>query len=199
MASAAAEWADTDRWAWRMRRCAPTEPWISSELSGIGHFRMARTEDRRLLQRGRGVRRPYRQLRSHHWQECWLRSANIQQLGLLLRRRGRVAGGFLPGGLASCTADTRVLIEGTAGFWFKLYDGSKEKVNRGRLQFGPQFSYVTRNAWSGNGHRAARDRRHGFHVVPLLPAVDQRQRLSEVQAGTRSRRNAFRVPFFCVG
>jgi len=38
------------------------------------------------------------------------------------------------------------------------YDGSREggaetgrKVNKGRLQFGPQFSYVTRNTWSGNG------------------------------------------------
>jgi hypothetical protein len=64
---------------------------------------------------------------------------------------GPGAGGFLPGALGSCTADTRVLIEGTAGFWFKLYDGSKDKVNKGRLQWGPQFSYVTRNAWSGAG------------------------------------------------
>ena len=62
---------------------------------------------------------------------------------------GPGAGGFLPGGLASCTADTRVLIEGTAGVWFKLYDGSRDKVNRGRIQFGPQYSYLTRNAWSG--------------------------------------------------
>jgi hypothetical protein len=60
-------------------------------------------------------------------------------------------GGFLPGGLSACTADTRVLIEGTAGFWFKVYDGSKEKVNRGRIQWGPQFSYVDRQAWSGAG------------------------------------------------
>jgi hypothetical protein len=58
--------------------------------------------------------------------------------------------GFTPGALSNCTADTRVLIEGTAGFWYKLYDGSKEKVNRGRVQWGPQFSYVTRNAWSGS-------------------------------------------------
>jgi len=61
------------------------------------------------------------------------------------------AGGFLPGGLANCTADTRVVIEGTAGFWYKLYDGSKEKVNRGRVTWGPQFSYVDRNTWSGVG------------------------------------------------
>jgi hypothetical protein len=62
---------------------------------------------------------------------------------------GPGAGGFLPGGLASCTADTRVLIEGTAGLWFKIYDGSRDKVNHGRIQFGPQYSYVSRNAWSG--------------------------------------------------
>ena len=59
--------------------------------------------------------------------------------------------GFFPGGLSSCTADTRVLIEGTFGIWFKPYDGSKDKVNRGRIQWGPQFSYVDRNTWSGVG------------------------------------------------
>ena len=60
--------------------------------------------------------------------------------------------GYTPGSLgSSCTADTRVVIEGTLGFWFKPYDGSKEKVNRGRIQWGPQFSYVDRNTWSGVG------------------------------------------------
>ncbi|MGA2099905.1 MAG: hypothetical protein ABSG34_02325 [Candidatus Sulfotelmatobacter sp.] len=52
--------------------------------------------------------------------------------------------GFLPGGLSGCTADTRVLIEGTAGFWYRIYNGPK-----GRIQWGPQYSYITRNAWSG--------------------------------------------------
>src|SRR6202030_277851 len=64
---------------------------------------------------------------------------------------GPGSGGFLPGGLANCTADTRVVIEGTAGVWFKLLDGSREKLNWGRIQFGPQYSYVTRNAWHGAG------------------------------------------------
>jgi hypothetical protein len=50
----------------------------------------------------------------------------------------------LPGSLGSCTADTRVLIEGTAGFWHHIYTGPK-----GRLQWGLQYSYVTRNTWSG--------------------------------------------------
>lgn len=54
--------------------------------------------------------------------------------------------GFLPGGLASCTGDTRVLIEGTIGFWYKLYNGPK-----GRVQVGPQYSYLTRNTWAGTG------------------------------------------------
>jgi hypothetical protein len=53
--------------------------------------------------------------------------------------------GFTPGSLgSSCTADTRVLVEGTAGLWYRVYNGPK-----GRIQFGPQYSYVTRNAWSG--------------------------------------------------
>ena len=63
---------------------------------------------------------------------------------------GPGSGGFAPGGLSKCTADTRVIVEGTAGVWFKLYDGSKEKLNWGRIQFGPQYSYVSRNAWSGS-------------------------------------------------
>jgi hypothetical protein len=54
--------------------------------------------------------------------------------------------GFFPGSLASCTSDTRVVIEGTAGFWVRVYNGPK-----GRLQWGPQYSYVTRNTWSGKG------------------------------------------------
>jgi hypothetical protein len=61
------------------------------------------------------------------------------------------ATGFFPSGLSSCTADTRAVVEGTFGFWLKFYDGSKEKVNRGRVQWGPQFSYVDRNTWSGVG------------------------------------------------
>ena len=40
-------------------------------------------------------------------------------------------------------------IEGTIGFWIKPYNGPK-----GRLQFGPQYSYVSRNAWTGTGPAA---------------------------------------------
>jgi hypothetical protein len=58
------------------------------------------------------------------------------------------SGGFAPGTLANCTADTRALIEGTIGFWYRFYSGP-----RGRFQYGTQFSYVTRNTWSGDGRQ----------------------------------------------
>jgi hypothetical protein len=54
--------------------------------------------------------------------------------------------GFLPGGLANCTGDTRNIIEGTFGFWYRIYSGPK-----GRLQLGPQYSYLVRNTWAGTG------------------------------------------------
>jgi hypothetical protein len=54
------------------------------------------------------------------------------------------SGGFAPGSLSHCAADTRAVIEGTAGFWYRFYNGPK-----GKLQFGTQYSYVTRQTWSG--------------------------------------------------
>ena len=59
---------------------------------------------------------------------------------------GPGSGGFTPGTLSKCTGDTRALIEGTVGFWYRFYSGP-----RGRFQYGTQYSYVTRNAWSGAG------------------------------------------------
>ncbi len=55
-------------------------------------------------------------------------------------------GAFAPAGTGSCTANTRNLIEGTFGFWFKPYNGPK-----GRIQFGPQYEYIVRNTWRGIG------------------------------------------------
>ena len=49
--------------------------------------------------------------------------------------------GFNPGS-GGCPVDTRNIIEGTLGFWYKVYNGPK-----GRLQFGPQYAYVVRNVW----------------------------------------------------
>jgi len=61
-----------------------------------------------------------------------------------------VTAGFNPGSLSKCTADTRALIEGTAGFWYRFYNGP-----RGKFQFGTQYSYVTRQTWSGVGPSGA--------------------------------------------
>ena len=78
-------------------------------------------------------------------------SPNFGNSGCYTETSPIVTTGFVPGSLSGCTADTRVVYEGTVGFWFKPYDGSKDKVNRGRIQWGPQFSYVDRHAWSGAG------------------------------------------------
>jgi len=57
-----------------------------------------------------------------------------------------LSGGFNPGGLSNCNGDTRNIIEGSIGFWYRFYNGPK-----GRLQWGPQYSYVVRNTWRGVG------------------------------------------------
>src|ERR1700733_3073642 len=57
-----------------------------------------------------------------------------------------VNSGFTPTALANCTADTRALTEYTGGFWYRFYNGP-----RGRFQFGTQYSYITRQTWSGTG------------------------------------------------
>jgi len=50
-----------------------------------------------------------------------------------------------PGAVGSCQQDNRNVIEGTAGFWYRFYQGDK-----GRFQFGAQYSYAMRNTWSAN-------------------------------------------------
>ncbi len=50
-----------------------------------------------------------------------------------------------PAALGSCQQDNRTIIEGTFGFWYRFYQGE-----RGRMQFGMQYSYVTRNTWGAN-------------------------------------------------
>jgi len=51
-----------------------------------------------------------------------------------------------PSGGSNCNGDTRYIGEGTLGFWYKFYQGEK-----GRVQFGMQYSYLYRNGWSGSG------------------------------------------------
>jgi hypothetical protein len=50
-------------------------------------------------------------------------------------------------GGGTCAGDTRVIWEGTLGFWHKIYNGPK-----GGLRWGIQYSYITRTGWSGNNN-----------------------------------------------
>jgi hypothetical protein len=49
----------------------------------------------------------------------------------------------------TCAGDIRVIQEGTLGFWHKFYQGPK-----GRMQWGVQYSYITKSGWSGNNNSA---------------------------------------------
>jgi hypothetical protein len=68
----------------------------------------------------------------------------FKNYGCYMETAPTVNTGFTPGALANCTGDTRAVIEGTAGFWYTFYNGAK-----GRFRFGTQYSYVTRQTWSG--------------------------------------------------
>ena len=55
-------------------------------------------------------------------------------------------GGNVPGGASNCQADTRNIQEGTFGYWYRFYQGS-----RGTFQQGIQYSYAVRHTWQGIG------------------------------------------------
>jgi len=55
-----------------------------------------------------------------------------------------------PGGVGGCAGDIHQILEGTVGFWHKPYVGPK-----GRIQWGVQYSYITKYGWSGNNFNSA--------------------------------------------
>jgi len=55
-----------------------------------------------------------------------------------------------PGTGGTCAGDIRYIGEGTLGFWHKIYQGEK-----GRVQWGIQYSYIYKVGWSGSGGLAA--------------------------------------------
>lgn len=57
------------------------------------------------------------------------------------------AGTGAPSGGGSCAGDPRVVSEATVGFWHKVYQG-----DRGRFQWGLQYSYIYKIGWSGNNN-----------------------------------------------
>jgi hypothetical protein len=54
-----------------------------------------------------------------------------------------------PSGGGTCAGDTRVIAEGTLGFWHRFYQGPK-----GGMRWGLQYSYFSRNGWSGTNNTA---------------------------------------------
>ncbi len=52
-----------------------------------------------------------------------------------------------PGTGGTCAGDIRNIIEGSLGFWHKVYAGPK-----GRIQWGIQYAYFTKSGWSGNNN-----------------------------------------------
>jgi len=51
-----------------------------------------------------------------------------------------------PGTGGTCAGDIRNIVEGTIGFWHRLHQGPE-----GRFQWGLQYSYLEKFAWSGGG------------------------------------------------
>ena len=51
-----------------------------------------------------------------------------------------------PNAGGTCAGDSRIVIEGTLGFWHKIYQGPK-----GGFRWGATYSYLTRTGWSGAG------------------------------------------------
>jgi len=54
---------------------------------------------------------------------------------------------YSPGTPANCLGATRYVMQGTAGFTYRVYNNPKY----GRLQYQLQYSYLTRKAWAGVG------------------------------------------------
>ncbi len=55
-------------------------------------------------------------------------------------------GAGTPNKAGNCTSDYRHVVEGTIGYWYRWYKGSK-----GTVQSGMQYSYLSLAAWSGTG------------------------------------------------
>ena len=52
-----------------------------------------------------------------------------------------------PGTGGGCAGDTKNIMEGSLGFWHRFYQGPI-----GRVQWGVQYSYITKKGWSGNNN-----------------------------------------------
>ncbi len=74
--------------------------------------------------------------------------------------------GFNPANAGNCNGDTRAIMEGTLGFWYRVYS-----VPKGRLQLAAVFLHRSQSVGSPQGRQPERDREHVPHFLPLLPAL----------------------------
>lgn len=54
-----------------------------------------------------------------------------------------------PSGGGTCAGDTRIIVEGTLGFWHRFYQGPK-----GGIRWGIQYAYFEKTGWSGTNNTA---------------------------------------------
>ena len=59
-------------------------------------------------------------------------------------------GSSTPGTGGTCAGDIRNILEGSVGFWHKIYQGP-----HGGVRWGIQYSYLTKIGWSGNNNNPA--------------------------------------------
>ena len=64
-----------------------------------------------------------------------------------------------PASSGTCNGDIHQIVEGTVGFWHKIYNGPK-----GRVQWGVTYSYLEKVAWTGNA----------FNIATGVAGVSQR-------------------------
>lgn len=71
-------------------------------------------------------------------------------------------GPFAPGGPAAgtCNADTRSLVQGNLGFWYRVYRGTA-----GTFQWGLQYSHTVKHTWDGLGDHPQASDNMGFASV----------------------------------
>jgi hypothetical protein len=70
--------------------------------------------------------------------------------GLAGGAQGSAGSAGFPGASGSCNGDARYIGEGTLGFWHRIYQGE-----RGRVQWGMTYSYLYKSGWSGTGGLSA--------------------------------------------
>ncbi len=74
--------------------------------------------------------------------------------------------------LSNCNGDTRNILEGTIGFWYRFYTWPEGQTPVGTAVLLHRPQYLARRGWYSE-----RDGKYVLNVVPLLLAVNHKPRL----------------------